>query len=81
MSLIMLDSDIRVSEKYYPQTLLEECKFEIKNTKMKNLINKNLDLSSSMMKLTINLIMWLNFIMMNNLLKFKTKYLRLLKIY
>ena len=53
----MLDSDIRVSETYYPQTLLEECKFEIKNTKMKNLINKNLDLSSSMMKLTINLIM------------------------
>ena len=81
MSLIMLDSDIRVSETYYPQTLLEKCKFEIKNTKMKNLINKNLDLSSSMMKLTINLIMWLNFIMMNNLLKFKTKYLRLLKIY
>ena len=53
----MLDSDIRVSETYYPQTLLEKCKFEIKNTKMKNLINKNLDLSSSMMKLTINLIM------------------------
>ena len=53
----MLDSDIRVSEKYCPQTLLEECKFEIKNTKMENFINNNLDLSSSMMKLTMNLIM------------------------
>ena len=72
MSLIMLDSDIRVSEKYSPQTLLEECKFEVKNTKMENFINNNLDLSSSMMKLRMNLIMWLNFIMMNNLLKFKT---------
>ena len=72
MSLIMLDSDIRVSEKYSPQTLLEECKFEVKNTKMESFINNNLDLSSSMMKLRMNLIMWLNFIMMNNLLKFKT---------
>ena len=53
----MLDSDIRVSEKYCPQTLLEECKFEIKNTKMENFINNNLDLSSSMMKLRMNLIM------------------------
>ena len=53
----MLDSDIRVSEKYCPQILLEECKFEIKNTKMENFINNNLDLSSSMMKLTMNLIM------------------------
>ena len=26
LSLIMLDSVIRVSKKYYPQTLLEECK-------------------------------------------------------
>ena len=30
----MLDSVIRVSKKYYLQTLLEECKYEIKNTKM-----------------------------------------------
>ena len=53
----MLDSDIKVSEKYSPQTLLEECKFEVKNTKMENFINNNLDLSSSMMKLRMNLIM------------------------
>ena len=47
LSLIMLDSVIRVSKKYYPQTLLEECKYEIKKTKMENLINDDLDLSSS----------------------------------
>ena len=29
--LVMLDSVIRVSKKYSPQTLLEECKYEIKN--------------------------------------------------
>ena len=30
LSLVMLDSIIRVSKTYYPQTLLEECKYEIK---------------------------------------------------
>ena len=43
----MLDSVIRVSKKYYPQTLLEECKYEIKKIKMENLINDDSDLSSS----------------------------------
>ena len=37
MSLIMLDSVIRVSIKYYHQVLLEKCKSEIKKTKMENL--------------------------------------------
>ena len=27
--LIMLDSVVRINKKYYPQTLLEECKYEI----------------------------------------------------
>ena len=47
LSMIMLDSVIRVSKKYYPQTLLEECKNKIEKTKMENLINDDLDLSSS----------------------------------
>ena len=46
-SLIALDSVIRVSEKYYPQTLLEECKYVIRKNKMESLIYYNLDLSSS----------------------------------
>ena len=29
LSLIMLDSAVRVTRKYYPQTLLGECKYEI----------------------------------------------------
>ena len=32
--LIMLDSVIKTSKKYYPQTLLEECKYEIKKNKI-----------------------------------------------
>ena len=47
MSLIMLGSVVRLSKKYYSQTLLEECKYEIKKNKMENLINDDLDLTSS----------------------------------
>ena len=47
LSLVMLDSVIRVNKKYYLQTLLEECEYEIRKTKMENLINDDLDLSSS----------------------------------
>ena len=43
----MLDSAIRANKKYYPQTLLEKCKYEIKKNKMENIINDNLDQSSS----------------------------------
>ena len=47
LSLIMLDPVIRMNKKYYPQTLLEECKYVIRKNKMENLINDDLDLSSS----------------------------------
>ena len=45
ISLIMLDSVIRVNKKYYPQTL-EECKYAIRKNKMENLITHDLSLSS-----------------------------------
>ena len=45
--LIMLDFVIRVNEKYYQQTLLEECKYVIRKNRMANLTNDDLDLSSS----------------------------------
>ena len=47
LSLIMLDSVTRVNKKHYPQTLLEECKYVIRKNKMENLINNDLNLSSS----------------------------------
>ena len=43
----MLDSVIRVNKKYYPETLLEECKYQIKKIKMENLINNDLKPSLS----------------------------------
>ena len=42
----MLDSAIRMNNKYYTQTLLEECKYLIIKYEMKNLINDDLYLSS-----------------------------------
>ena len=47
LSLIMLDSVVKVSKKYYPQILLEECKYKAEKSKMGNLINDELESSSS----------------------------------
>ena len=47
LSLIMLDSVVRANKKYHPQTLLEECKYEIKKNTMENLINDDFDSNSS----------------------------------
>ena len=43
----MLDSVVKANKKYYPQRLLEECKYEPKKIKMENLIDDNLEKSSS----------------------------------
>ena len=37
LSIIMLDSVIKAKKKYYPQTLLEECKYEHKKIKRENI--------------------------------------------
>ena len=47
LSLIILDSVIIVNKKYYPQILLEECEYVIRKNKIENLINDDLELSSS----------------------------------
>ena len=47
LSLIMLDSVIRADKKYYPQKLLEECKYKVTRNKVENLINGDLDSSPS----------------------------------
>lgn len=46
MSLLLLDFFIKVSKKYL-QTLLEDCKYDIKENEKKNLINDDLNLSFS----------------------------------
>ena len=47
LSLIMVDSVIKASKKYYSQILLEEYKYEAKQSKMENLINDELESSLS----------------------------------
>ena len=42
LSIIMLDSVIKAKKKYYPQTFLEECKYEQKRIKIENLIDYDL---------------------------------------
>ena len=43
----MLDSVIESDEKYYLQTLLEECKYVQEKIKFENYINKELDSDSN----------------------------------
>ena len=43
----MLDSVIKAKKKYYPQTVLEECKYEQKWIKIENLIDDDLEKSKS----------------------------------
>ena len=43
LSIIMLDSVIKANKKYYPQTLLEECKYEQEKIKMENLSDDDLE--------------------------------------
>ena len=43
----MLDSVIKARKKYYPQTLLEECKYEQENIKVENLTDDDLEKSES----------------------------------
>ena len=47
LSIIMLDSVIKVKKNYYPQILLGQRKYEPKKIIMKNLIDHDLEKSSS----------------------------------
>ena len=43
LSIIMLDSVIKAKKKYYPRTLLEECKYEPERIKTENLTDDDLE--------------------------------------
>ena len=47
LSIIMPDSVIKANKKYYPQTLLEECKYVQKKIKIENHIDYDLEKSES----------------------------------
>ena len=44
--LIELESVIQMGKKYFPQTLLEECKYKLTKRKIENLITDDFDSSS-----------------------------------
>ena len=46
LSLIALDSVIEMGNNYYPQTLLEECKYKLTKKKIKDRTDDDFDLSS-----------------------------------
>ena len=71
---VIVDSVTEVNKNYYPQTVLEECKYEIRKIKIENLINDELyprssDESESELTLymTVNLIMNLTINLLINL--------------
>ena len=47
LSIIMLDSVIKATKKYYPQRLLEECKYVQEKIKIESLIDDDLEKSES----------------------------------
>ena len=77
LSIIMLDFVVKLEKKYYPQTLLEEYKYEPKKIKTENLIDDDLEKglsNESIMILTMKYNLMTRKIMMNlinNLLKAK----------
>ena len=47
LSIIIIDSVIKSNKKYYPQTLLEECKYVQEKIKTENYIDEDLEKSDS----------------------------------
>ena len=47
LSIIMIDSVIKANKKYYPQILLEECKYIQEKIKTENYIDEDLENSDS----------------------------------
>ena len=43
LSIIMIDSVIKANKEYYPQTLLEECKYIQEKIKIENYMNEDLE--------------------------------------
>ena len=45
LSIIMIDSVVKANKKYYPQTVLEECKYVQEKIKLENHIDEDLEKS------------------------------------
>ena len=75
LSIIMIGSVIKVNKKYYPQTLLEECKYTQEKIKIEDYISEDFEDSGCDSNLIVNLIVILIMranlilVMKNSLLK------------
>ena len=67
--IIMIDSVIKANKKYYPRSLLEECKYVQEKIKIENYINEDLEIVNQIATLIMKLNKMRFLIMMNNLLK------------
>ena len=47
LSVILLDSLLKIDNDYYPQIILEECKYAMKKKKIMSTINEELNLDES----------------------------------
>ena len=47
LSVILLDSLVKIDNDYYPQIFVEECKYAVKKKKIMNTINEELNLDES----------------------------------
>ena len=65
----MLDPVIKAKKKYYPQALLEDCKYEQKRIKTENLIDDDLEKRFLVMIIMMKQSLMMN--LANNLLKAK----------
>ena len=77
---IMLDSVVKIKKKYYPQTLLEECIYEIKKINIQNLIDDNLEKKFMAVNLVVNLMIKHNLMMRNIMMNLMNSLLKANKI-
>ena len=75
----MLDSVIKAKKKYYPQILLEECKYEPKKTLM--IISKKVYLMSLVMKLIMILMRKRNLTMRKVMMNLMNNFLKVKKVF
>ena len=71
--IMILDSAIKKKKKYYPQTILEECKYEPENIKMEDLIDDDLEKIRLMNMVVNQMIRKIMINLTNNLLKVEKK--------
>ena len=72
----MIDSVFRTGENYYPQVVLEECKYVVKEKKMADHINDDIEISSDSDRKILMKKFQIKRILMKKMLMKNIKYLK-----